>query len=141
MDLYEIMFIQNPDLGEEDREKLFTRFRNTVSKNGGEIINTQDQGIKTLAFKIQKRSRGRYFLIHLEGPGSMISELERFMRLDENIMRFVTIKLDKHVTREDLITKAITEAEPAVEAEQAPEEAPAAEAEEEAETAEEEEVE
>ena len=71
----------------------------------------------------------------------MISELERFMRLDENIMRFVTIKLDKHVTREDLITKAITEAEPAVEAEQAPEEAPAAEAEEEAETAEEEEVE
>ncbi len=126
MDLYEIMFIQNPDLGEEDHEKLFTRFRNTVSKNGGEIINTQDQGIKSLAFKIQKRSRGRYFLVHLEGPGSMVSELERFMRLDENVLRFVTIKLDSHVTREDLMPKAAPEAEPAAEA--SSEAAPAAEA-------------
>ncbi len=127
MDLYEIMFIQNPDLGEEDHEKLFTRFKNTVSKNGGEIINTEDQGMRSLAFKIQKRSRGRYFLVHLEGPGSMVSELERFMRLDENIMRFVTIKLDSHVTREDLMPKAAPEAEPAAEA--APEAAPTAEAE------------
>ncbi|HPW68984.1 MAG: 30S ribosomal protein S6 [Desulfomonilia bacterium] len=137
MDLYEIMFIQNPDLGEEDHEKLFTRFRNTVSKNRGEIINTQDQGIRSLAFKIQKRSRGRYFLVHLEGPGSMISELERLMRLDENIMRFVTIKLDSHVTREDLMPKAAPEAAPAVETEAAPEAAPAAEAQEAVETTEE----
>lgn len=138
MDLYEIMFIQNPDLGEEDHEKLFTRFRNTVSKNGGEIINTQDQGTKSLAFKIQKRSRGRYFLVHLEGPGSMVSELERFLRLDENIMRFVTIKLDSHVTREDLMPKAAAEIEPTAEAAAAPEAAPAAEAEEATETEEEE---
>ena len=111
MDLYEIMFIQNPDLGEEDQEKLLTRFKNTVSKYGGEVINAEDQGVRTLAFKIKKRSRGRYFLIHLEGPGSMISELERFMRIEENIMRFVVIRLEKHVTREDLIPKAAPETE------------------------------
>jgi small subunit ribosomal protein S6 len=127
MDLYEIMFIQNPDLGEEDHEKLFTRFKSTVSKNGGEIINTEDQGMRSLAFKIQKRSRGRYFLVHLEGPGSMVSELERFMRLDENILRFVTIKLDSHVTREDLMPKAAPEVEPASEVAPAAEVEPAAE--------------
>lgn len=115
MDLYEIMYIQNPDLGEEDQEKLLTRFTSTVSKYGGDLINTVDQGVRTLAFKIQKRSRGRYFLIHLEGPGSMIPELERFMKLDENILRFVIIKLESHVTREDLTPKPAVEAEPAAE--------------------------
>ena len=113
MDLYEIMFIQNPDLGEEDQEKLLTRFNGTVSKYGGEIINTEDQGVRTLAFQIQKRSRGRYFLIYLQGPGSMIPELERVMRFDENILRFVIIKLESHITREDLMPKPAVEAEPA----------------------------
>jgi small subunit ribosomal protein S6 len=115
MDLYEIMFIQNPDLGEEDQEKLLTRFKTTLSKNGGELIKLEDQGIRTLAFKIQRRSRGRYFLIHLEGPGSMVSELERFMRIDENIIRFVVIKLESHITKEDLMPKAAPEAEPTAE--------------------------
>jgi len=115
MDLYEIMFIQNPDLGEEDQEKLLTRFKAAVSKNGGEIIKLEDQGIKTLAFKIQKRSRGRYFLIYLEGPGSMVSELERFMRIDENIVRFVIIKLDSHITKEELMPKAAPKEQPTAE--------------------------
>lgn len=110
MNLYEIMFIQNPDLGEEDQGKLLTRFNATISKYGGEVVRLDDQGIKSLAYRIEKHPRGRYFLGYIEGPGSMIPEIERFLRLDENIIRFVVIKLDRHVTKEDLIPKAAAEA-------------------------------
>lgn len=131
MNLYEIMYIQNPDIGEEEQQKLLTRFESAISKNGGEMIAMHDQGIRSLAYKIEKHYRGRYFLAHAEGPGSMIPEIERALRIDENVMRFVVIKLDRHVTREDLIPKAVTaEPEPAAEAPQeaAPQEAPAEEA-------------
>jgi small subunit ribosomal protein S6 len=112
MNLYEIMFIQNPDNGEEDQQKLLTRFTTTVSKNGGEVIKVDDQGIRSMAYKIGKHHRGRYYLGYLEGPGSMVTEIERNLRIDENVMRFVVIKLDSHTTREDLIPKPAAEPEP-----------------------------
>ena len=118
MNFYEMMFIQNPDLGEEDQEKLFTRLTSTIVKHGGEIIRIDNMGIRTLAYKIQKKSRGHYFLCYLEGPGSMIPEVERFLRIDENIMRFVMIKLDRHVTREELAPKTEPESEPVPETQQ-----------------------
>jgi small subunit ribosomal protein S6 len=120
MNLYEIMFILNPDIGEDEREKLTTRLKSTINKNKGDIIRFEDMGFKSLTFKIKKKSRGQFFLINLEGPGSMIAEIERFLRLDENVIRFVVVKLDKHVTRQDLEPKV----EPQTEVSPAPESAP-----------------
>lgn len=127
MNLYEIMFIQNPDIGEEDQTKLLTKFTTTITKNGGEIIKIDDQGIRGLAYKIQKYSRGRYFLGYVEGPGSMIPEIERFLRIEENVVRFVVIKLDSHVTKEELLPKPVVEPEPVKDAEPAKEAEPVAE--------------
>lgn len=112
MNLYEIMFIQNPDIGEEDQQKLLSRFTSVVTKNGGDVIRLDDQGTRSMAYKIEKHSRGRYFLGYLEGPGAMVSEIERNLRIDENIMRFVLIKLDRHAKREDLMPKQAAEPEP-----------------------------
>ncbi|HVN71962.1 MAG TPA: 30S ribosomal protein S6 [Desulfomonilia bacterium] len=112
MNLYEIMFILNPDIGEDEREKLTSRLKSTISKNKGEIIRFDDMGIKSLTYKIKKKSRGQYFLIYLDGPGSMIAEIERFLRIDENVIRFVIVKLDKHVTRQDLEPKVEPQPEP-----------------------------
>jgi small subunit ribosomal protein S6 len=121
MNLYEIMFIQNPDIGEEEQQKLLsTRITSVVTKNGGDVIRLDDQGLRSMAYKIEKHSRGRYFLGYLEGPGSMVSEIERNLRIDENVMRFVVIKLDRHVTREDLMPKQAAEATPAPAAEAQP---------------------
>ncbi|MGD0821395.1 MAG: 30S ribosomal protein S6 [Desulfomonilia bacterium] len=117
MNLYEIMFILNPDIGEDEREKLTTRLKTIISKNKGDIIRFDDLGFKSLTYKIKKKSRGQYFLINLEGPGSMIAEIERFLRIDENVIRFVVVKLDKHVSRQDLEPKV----EPQPEAAPAPE--------------------
>ncbi|HHO75793.1 MAG TPA: 30S ribosomal protein S6 [Deltaproteobacteria bacterium] len=112
MNFYEMMFIQNPDLGEEDQEKLLTRLKNTIGKNGGGIIRIDDMGTRGLTYRIQKKPRGHYFLMYLEGPGSMIHEIERFLRIDENIMRFVIVKLDRHISRADLEPKVEAKAEP-----------------------------
>ena len=116
MNLYEIMFILNPDIGEDEREKLTTRLKAVISKNKGDIIRFDDLGLKSLTYKIKKKSRGQYFLINLEGPGSMIAEIERFLRIDENVIRFVVVKLDKHISRQDLEPKV----EPQPEAAQPP---------------------
>lgn len=113
MNLYEIMFILTPDIGEDEREKLIGRLKGTITKNKGDIIRFDDMGFKTLTYKIKKKSRGQYFLINLEGPGAMVAEIERFLRIDENVIRFVVVKLDKHVTRQDLEPKAETQPETA----------------------------
>lgn len=106
MNLYEIMFIMNPDIVDDEREKLITRFKNTIGKNKGEVIRIDDMGLKSLSYKIQKKLRGHYFLVYLEGPGAMVSEVERFFKLDENIVRFVIVKLEKSITRQGLEPKA-----------------------------------
>jgi small subunit ribosomal protein S6 len=115
---YELMMILNPDLGEEEIEKVTARFRLYVTKNGGEIIKIDDLGLKTLSYKIQKKSKGRYFLSYLGGPGSMLSEIERTLKIDENILRFLIIRLEEDIKREDLEktmaehkTEAVTERE------------------------------
>jgi small subunit ribosomal protein S6 len=120
MNLYEIMFVLNPDIGEDEREKATTRLKNTISKNNGDIIRFDDMGFKSFMYKIKKKSRGHFFLINLEGPGTMVAEIERFLRLDENVIRFVVVRLDKHVTRQDLEPKV----EPQPEASPAPAPAP-----------------
>lgn len=100
--LYEVMMILNPDLGDDGIEKVTSRYQGNVTKNGGEIIRIDDLGLKTMAYKIQKRSKGRYLLSYLDGPGPMLSELERTLKIDENVIRFLIIKLDEDVKREDL---------------------------------------
>lgn len=74
---YELMMIVNPDVREDDWEKVLNRFQNNVKKNGGEVIRIDDMGIKTMAYKIQKKPKGHYFLSYLTGPGEMFSEIER----------------------------------------------------------------
>lgn len=117
MNLYEIMFIMNPDIVDDEREKLITRFKNTIGKNKGEVIRIDDMGLKSLSYKIQKKLRGHYFLVYLEGPGAMVSEVERFFKLDENIVRFVIVKLEKSITRQGLEPKAEPQPAPAPTAE------------------------
>jgi small subunit ribosomal protein S6 len=114
---YELMKIVNPDLKEDGIEKVITRFTNNVKKNDGEVIRIEDMGIKTLAYKIEKKSKGHYFLSYLQGPGKMLSEIERTLGIDENVLRFIIIKLDEHVKREDL-EKAVVLPTPTDEAEE-----------------------
>jgi small subunit ribosomal protein S6 len=113
MNLYEMMFIVNPDIGGDESEKVITRLKNTIGKAKGDIIRIDDMGLKSLSYKIQKKSRGHFFLVYMEGPGPMVSEIERILGIDENVLRFVVVKLGKKVTRQDLEPKAEPQPEPA----------------------------
>jgi small subunit ribosomal protein S6 len=112
MNLYEMMFIVNPDIGDDECEKVITRLKNTLGKIKGDLIRLDDMGLRSLSYKIQKKSRGHFFLAFMEGPGPMVSEIERILRIDENVLRFVVVKLEKNVTRQDLEPKVEPQPEP-----------------------------
>ncbi len=97
MNLYETMFVVDPEVVDETLEKTLDKFKNIISKDGGEIIKVEDRGLRNLAYRINKKPKGHYFLFYFISEGSLVQELERNMRLDESIMRFIVIKSDKDV--------------------------------------------
>jgi len=97
MNLYETMFIVDPEIVDEVLEKILDKFKGIISKGGGEIIKVEDKGLRNLAYRINKKPRGHYFLFYFMSEGALVRELERNMRIDEGIMRFIVIKSDKDV--------------------------------------------
>ena len=112
MNIYELMFILDPELGKEEQEKLLSRLDMIVKRGEGETFRLDDLGNRQMAYKINKKARGRYFLGYLEGPGSMLSEIEHFLRIDENVLRFILVKQDEKTTRENFL-KVVAEEKPA----------------------------
>jgi small subunit ribosomal protein S6 len=92
---YEVMFLVGSELAEDALEKVTKRIGTVITKNEGSIISLNDLGTRNLAYKINKKSQGRYFLCRFSGPGALVAELERNLRLDESIMRFMVVHLDK----------------------------------------------
>jgi small subunit ribosomal protein S6 len=92
---YETTFIINASLEDTQIETVITQATEIIIRNGGEISATNRWGRKRLAYTIKKKNNGYY--VHLEyiAPGSVIPQLERMLLLDENILRFLTIQLDK----------------------------------------------
>ncbi|KAA0257696.1 30S ribosomal protein S6 [Deferribacter autotrophicus] len=94
MRVYETLFIVKPDLSQEDAIKVFESFKENITNNGGKIINEEVWGKKTLAYKIQKFSEGYYFLINFEAEPTYPKELERRLKLNESVIRFIVVKID-----------------------------------------------
>ncbi|MBI5477006.1 MAG: 30S ribosomal protein S6 [Ignavibacteriales bacterium] len=92
---YETTFIINASLDDPQIETIITHVTETIARNGGEITATNKWGRKRLAYTISKKNNGYYANIEFSAPGSMIPQLERVYQLDENILRFLTIHLDK----------------------------------------------
>ncbi len=93
--LYETTFIVNASLEDPQIETVLTHVSETITRNGGEIIATNRWGRKRLAYPIQKKNNGFYINLEFMAPGNVIPQLERSYLLDENILRFLTIQLDK----------------------------------------------
>jgi small subunit ribosomal protein S6 len=99
---YETVFISDPDLQEQPREELFDKVRNIISKEKGLILKFDDWGNKKLAYEIKKKFRGHYVCITYGGTGEVVNELERNMRLSDDILKFMTIVLSENTTEEAL---------------------------------------
>lgn len=93
---YETVFIVTPVLSEAQMKEAVTKYRDFITSNGGEIVHEEDWGLKKLAYPIDKKSTGFYYLIEFKADPQMIAPLELQYRRDERIIRFLTFALDKH---------------------------------------------
>ena len=96
MALYEHVFISRQDLSTSQAEALIEHFSNILTKNGGEVVSHEYWGLKTMAYKINKNRKGHYVLLRSDSSAIAVQEMERLMRLHEDVMRVMTIKIAKH---------------------------------------------
>ena len=133
MNQYETTVVLKPDVGGDTIEAALDRVRDVVSTQGGKLLEIDHWGKKRLAYEIQKHTRGIYVHTQFLGKGPMVAELERNLRINHNILRFLTIKTKVGVNPDEAEVKEYVKpeygAEETSEAPAAEAEAPAAEAE------------
>jgi small subunit ribosomal protein S6 len=92
---YETVFIATPVLSETQMKETVQKFKKVIADNQGEIIHEENWGLKKLAYPIQKKSTGFYYLLEFKGPGDIVEKLEIQYRRDERIIRFLTFNMEK----------------------------------------------
>jgi len=110
MKRYETIVIIDPDLSKEAETPIFERLNDLIPQYKGFLIETDDWGTKKLAYDIKKKNRGHYVRLDFCGDGALIQEMERFFRIDDKVMKFMTVLLDENadldVIKSDLAEKA-----------------------------------
>ena len=96
MPLYEHVFISRQDLSNAQAEGLIEHFSTVLADNGGKVVEREYWGVKTMAYKINKNRKGHYAFLRSDAPSSAVLEMERLMRLHDDVMRILTIKVDAH---------------------------------------------
>ncbi|MCF6350942.1 MAG: 30S ribosomal protein S6 [Flavobacteriaceae bacterium] len=96
MNHYETVFILNPVLSDVQVKETVKKFEDYLTSKGGEILYKEDWGLKKLAYNIQKKKTGFYHLFEFNIPGEEIATFELEFRRDDSVMRYLTVKLDKH---------------------------------------------
>jgi small subunit ribosomal protein S6 len=93
---YETVFILNPVLPETQVKDTVEKFKNVLSGLKAEFVNEESWGLKTLAYPIDNKKSGYYFLFEYKGPSNIVRTLEIEFTRDENVLRFLTLSLDKY---------------------------------------------
>ncbi len=96
MPLYEHVFISRQDLSNTQAEGLVEHFTTVLTDNGGTLVESEYWGVKTMSYKINKNRKGHYAYLRTDAPASAVQEMERLMRLHDDVMRVLTIKVDTH---------------------------------------------
>jgi small subunit ribosomal protein S6 len=96
MPLYEHVFIARQDLSNAQAEGLIEHFGTVLSDQGGKVVGSEYWGVKTMAYKISKNRKGHYAFLRTDAPAEAVHEMERLMRLHDDVLRVLTIKVDAH---------------------------------------------
>ncbi len=96
MPLYEHTFMARHDISAQQMEALTEKFSAVLKENGGKVVNSEYWGLKNLAYRIKKNRKAHYGYMQLETPHAAVAEMERQMTLTTDILRFMTIRVDKH---------------------------------------------
>ena len=92
---YEVVFIVNPEVGDDEVMRLSETVQKIITSQGGHIVKTEMMGRRRLAYEINHKREGTYILLEIEGSGAEIAELERRMRVSDQILRYMTIRVDE----------------------------------------------
>jgi len=93
-EIYETVFITVPDIPDSDLKQIKTKFEKAAKKEKGEIVKAEDWGVKKLAYEIKHNKKGKYVCYNYKAAPTSISEIERNLKLDERVIRFLTFKVD-----------------------------------------------
>ncbi|MEY3084393.1 MAG: hypothetical protein RL037_573 [Bacteroidota bacterium] len=94
MNSYETVFILTPVLSDDQAKEAVQKFEGEIKAFGAKIKHTENWGLRKLAYPIQKKSTGFYFLVEFESDGKVVADYELMMKRDERVLRFLTVKMD-----------------------------------------------
>jgi small subunit ribosomal protein S6 len=97
--VYEILFIANPTLGEEDVDALTEQVQGFVEKDGGKIEKVEKWGKKRLAYEVRGHREGYYVLIVAESTGPLVKEVERKLKVTDGVLRYLTVRVDEELRK------------------------------------------
>ncbi|MEH6720163.1 MAG: 30S ribosomal protein S6 [Aurantimonas endophytica] len=96
MALYEHVFLSRQDISNQQVEALVEQYRGVLEANGGSVGKVENWGLKTLTYRINKNRKAYYTLMNIDAPSAAVQEMERQMRFNEDILRYITIRVDEH---------------------------------------------
>jgi small subunit ribosomal protein S6 len=96
MPLYEHIFLARQDVSAQQVEGMIDQFKSVIEERGGSVGRTEYWGVKSLAYRIRKNRKAHFTLLNLVAPPAAVAEMERQMRINEDILRFMTIRVEEH---------------------------------------------
>jgi small subunit ribosomal protein S6 len=96
MPLYEHVFIARQDLAQAQVDALAQTATDIIESNGGKVVKTETWGLRSLAYRIAKNRKGHYVMLDFEAPAPVVAELERQTQINEDVIRYMTLKVDEH---------------------------------------------
>ncbi|MDI4664383.1 30S ribosomal protein S6 [Xanthobacter autotrophicus] len=96
MPLYEHVFLARQDVTAQQVEELTTRFKGVIEANGGSVGKTEYWGVKSLTYRINKNRKAHFTLLNIDAPAAAVQELERQQRIDEDVLRVLTLRVEEH---------------------------------------------
>ncbi len=96
MPLYEHVFLARQDLSQAQVDALAATATEIIEQNQGKVTKTETWGLKSLAYKIDRNRKAHFVMLNIEAPGSVVEELERQTRINEDVIRYMTIRVDEH---------------------------------------------
>jgi small subunit ribosomal protein S6 len=95
MALYEHVFLVRQDVSQQAVDALVEQYKGVIEANGGKVTKTENWGLKSLAYRVKKNRKAYYALLNIDAPSAAVIEMERQMKINEDILRFMTIKVDE----------------------------------------------
>ncbi len=92
--IYEVVVILEPKAAEDFVSTFDKNLTELVEKQGGSVVNINDMGVRSMAYKIEKHNQGRYIIFEIEGSGQEVAELERRFRVNDSVIRYMTVRVD-----------------------------------------------